>query len=117
MSIGRFKFISKLVDSTASPSAGIALLGGMRPVMLANKLTTSYFTDGESYMELDIDVSSSAVARGTAGLIIGALQQVVIDMAFVFQGTTPEELPERVWGTWRASRLDLEHASIPPPWL
>ena len=66
MIIGRFKFISKLVDSTASLSAGIALLGGMRPVMLANKLTTSYFTDGESYMELDIDVSSSAVAPASA---------------------------------------------------
>ena len=112
----RFKFVSRLVDSTAALSAGIALIGGMRPVLLANKLATTYYTDGESYLELTLDVRSSAVARGAAGLIVSALKNVVIDMCFLFEGREEEELPERVWATWRASRLDLDRAAIPPPW-
>ena len=113
----RFKFVSRLVDSTAALSAGIALLGGMRPVLLANKLSTKYFTDEESYLELTLDVRSSSIARGAAGLIVSALKNVVIDMCFLFEGRDEEELPERVWATWRASRLDLDRAAIPPPWL
>ncbi|KAB5538956.1 hypothetical protein DKX38_016489 [Salix brachista] len=42
---------------------------------------------GKNYLELDIDVGSSTVARGVASLVLGYLNNLVIEMAFVIQVT------------------------------
>ena len=40
---------------------------------------------GPTYMEVDIDVASSSVARHVVGLVSGASKSVVVDMAILLQ--------------------------------
>ena len=40
---------------------------------------------GPNYMEVDIDVASSSVARHVVGLVSGASKSVVVDMAILLQ--------------------------------
>ncbi|KAL6586390.1 hypothetical protein OROMI_001378 [Orobanche minor] len=55
---------------------------------------------------LGIDVGSSTVARGVVSLVLGYLNNLVIEMAFLIQGNTEEELPEVLLGTCRLNHLD-----------
>ncbi|KAJ8438412.1 hypothetical protein Cgig2_004522 [Carnegiea gigantea] len=65
---------------------------------------------GKNYLELDIDVGSSTVARGVVSLVLGYLNNLVVEMAFLIQGNTEEELPERLLGTCRINHLDVSRA-------
>ncbi|KAF9674883.1 hypothetical protein SADUNF_Sadunf10G0173500 [Salix dunnii] len=67
---------------------------------------------GKNYLELDIDVGSSTVARGVASLVLGYLNNLVIEMAFVIQGNNEEELPEILLGTCRLNHLDVSKAVL-----
>ncbi|OMO70969.1 hypothetical protein COLO4_28423 [Corchorus olitorius] len=60
--------------------------------------------------KVEIDVGSSTVARGVANLVLGYLNNLVVEMAFVIQGNTQEELPESLLGTCRLNHLDVSKA-------
>ncbi|KAG6397171.1 hypothetical protein SASPL_143336 [Salvia splendens] len=62
---------------------------------------------------IDVDIGSSTVANGVLGLVIGVITTLVVDMAFIVQGNTPEELPERLIGAVRISHLELSSALEP----
>ncbi|KAK4366548.1 hypothetical protein RND71_014428 [Anisodus tanguticus] len=62
--------------------------------------------------KLGIDVGLSTVARGVVSLVLGYLNNLVIEMAFLIQGNTPEELLEFLLGTCRLNHLDVSK-SIP----
>ena len=99
----RFKLIPQIVEGpwyvrTVTPSNVPALIG--------NKLTTTYIR-GENYFELDVDITSSIAANTIWSVVSGVTTSLVIDLAFVIQGNTPEELPEQVFGTVRLSRIAL----------
>jgi len=98
-----FKMIPQIVEGpwyvrTVTPSNVPALVG--------NKLTTTYFR-GKNYFELDIDITSSITANTIWSLVWRVTTSLVIDLAFVCQGNTPEELPEQIIGTVRLSRIAL----------
>ncbi|KAG5610658.1 hypothetical protein H5410_021939 [Solanum commersonii] len=57
--------------------------------------------------QLGIDVGSSIVARGVVSLVLGYLNNLVIEMAFLIQDNTSEELPEFLLGTCRLNHLDV----------
>ncbi|CAH9135947.1 unnamed protein product [Cuscuta epithymum] len=65
---------------------------------------------GKNYLELDVDVGSSTVARGVVNLVLGYLNNLVIEMAFLVQADTPEDLPEQLLGTCRLNHLDASKA-------
>ncbi len=54
-------------------------------------------------MEVDLDVGSSSVAATVVNLVQGATKSLVVDMGIVLEGHTPDELPESLLGTVRAS--------------
>nr|GMD38634.1 protein ENHANCED DISEASE RESISTANCE 2-like [Ipomoea batatas] len=60
--------------------------------------------------KLDVDVGSSTVARGVINLVLGYLNNLVIEMAFIVQADTAEELPEYLLGTCRLNHLDASKA-------
>ncbi|GFP95983.1 protein enhanced disease resistance 2 [Phtheirospermum japonicum] len=66
---------------------------GRKACLVGQALEINYFR-GKNYLELDIDVGSSTVARGVVSLVLGYLNNLVIEMAFLIQGNTEEELPE-----------------------
>jgi len=99
----RFKLIPQIVEGpwyvrTVTPSNVPALIG--------NKLTTTYI-HGPNYFELDIDITSSLTANTIWSVVSGVTASLVIDLAWVIQGNTPEELPEQIFGTIRLSRIVL----------
>nr|GMC48457.1 protein ENHANCED DISEASE RESISTANCE 2-like [Ipomoea batatas] len=78
---------------------------GKKACLIGQALEVNYFK-GKNYLELDVDVGSSTVARGVVNLVLGYLNNLVIEMAFLIQGNTPEELPEFLLGTIRLNHLD-----------
>ncbi|PIN08522.1 hypothetical protein CDL12_18895 [Handroanthus impetiginosus] len=82
---------------------------GRKACLIGQALEINYFR-GKNYLELGIDIGSSTVARGVVGLVLGYLNNLVIEMAFLIQGNTPEELPEFLLGTCRLNHLDASKA-------
>ncbi|XP_041997049.1 protein ENHANCED DISEASE RESISTANCE 2-like isoform X2 [Salvia splendens] len=82
---------------------------GRKSCLVGQALQMNYFR-GKNYLELGIDLGSSTVAKGVVGLVLGYLNNLVIEMAFVIQGDTAEELPEILVGTCRLNHLDAAKA-------
>ncbi|CAK9136107.1 unnamed protein product [Ilex paraguariensis] len=78
---------------------------GKKACLVGQALEVHYFR-GKNYLELGVDVGSSTVARGVVSLVLGYLNNLVIEMAFLIQGNTEEELPEFLLGTCRLNHLD-----------
>ncbi|XP_042422509.1 protein ENHANCED DISEASE RESISTANCE 2-like [Zingiber officinale] len=82
---------------------------GQKACLIGQALDINYFR-GSNYIELAVDVGSSTVARGVMNLVVGYLNSLVIEMAFLIQGNTQEELPESLFGTCRLNQLDVAKA-------
>ncbi|KAK2457681.1 hypothetical protein P8452_04438 [Trifolium repens] len=82
---------------------------GKKACLVGQALEIHYFR-GKNYLELDIDVGSSTVARGVASLVLGYLNNLVVEMAFLIQGNTQDELPEVLIGTCRLNHMDASKA-------
>ncbi|XP_022752867.1 protein ENHANCED DISEASE RESISTANCE 2-like isoform X2 [Durio zibethinus] len=78
---------------------------GKKACLIGQALEINYF-HGKNYLELGIDIGSSTVARGVVSLVLGYLNNLVIEMAFLIQANTEEELPEYLLGTCRLNHLD-----------
>ena len=57
---------------------------------------------------MDVDVGSSRAANSVVGMVQGATNHMIIDMAVVLEGHKEEELPEALLGTVRFSNLDMK---------
>ncbi|KAA3456639.1 protein ENHANCED DISEASE RESISTANCE 2-like isoform X1 [Gossypium australe] len=78
---------------------------GKKACLIGHALEMNYF-HGKNYLELGIDIGSSTVARGVVNLVLGYLNNLVIEMAFLIQANTEDELPEYLLGTCRLNHLD-----------
>ncbi|XP_010557338.1 PREDICTED: protein ENHANCED DISEASE RESISTANCE 2-like isoform X2 [Tarenaya hassleriana] len=78
---------------------------GKKACLIGQALDMNYFR-GKNYIELGVDIGSSTVARGVVSLVLGYLNNLVIEMAFLVQANTEEELPEYLLGTCRLNHLD-----------
>ncbi|KAH9753095.1 protein ENHANCED DISEASE RESISTANCE 2-like [Citrus sinensis] len=66
-----------------------------------------------SVPKINVDIGSSTVANGVLGLVIGVIATLVVDMAFLVQANTTDELPERLIGAVRVSHIELKSAVVP----
>uniref|UniRef100_A0A1J3GYR1 Protein ENHANCED DISEASE RESISTANCE 2-like n=1 Tax=Noccaea caerulescens TaxID=107243 RepID=A0A1J3GYR1_NOCCA len=82
---------------------------GKKACLIGQALEMNYFR-GKNYIELGVDIGSSTVARGVVSLVLGYLNKLVIEMAFLIQANTEEELPEYLLGTCRFNHLDASKA-------
>ncbi|KAF8676720.1 hypothetical protein HU200_046835 [Digitaria exilis] len=71
------------------------------------------YVRGPGYLEVDVDIGSSAVANGVLGLVFGVVTTLVVDMAFLIQANTYEELPEQVIGAARLAHVEPATAVVP----
>ncbi|XP_020584918.1 protein ENHANCED DISEASE RESISTANCE 2-like [Phalaenopsis equestris] len=83
----------KLIPYISTGSWIVKQSVGKKACLLGQALEINYFS-GRNYLELCVDVGSSTVARGVASLVLSYLNNLVIEMAFVIQGNSQEELPE-----------------------
>eukprot|EP00750_Incisomonas_marina_P016132 INCI19002.1.p1 GENE.INCI19002.1~~INCI19002.1.p1 ORF type:complete len:294 (+),score=59.11 INCI19002.1:163-1044(+) len=111
----RFKFIPNIVKCPFLVSAALRTLGGMRPVIIGNKLENQYYY-GKNYMELVINISSSKVAASITHICTGTLKNMIVDLGFLIEaGHEPEfenELPERMLGCVRFKNCDLKGSAV-----
>ncbi|KAG4941498.1 hypothetical protein JHK87_045369 [Glycine soja] len=87
---------------------------GNKPSLLGKALDIRYIR-GRNYLEVDINIGSSTVARGVVNLVLGYLNNLVVGMAFLIQGNTEKELPEVLIGTSQLNHLDTAKAFVVKP--
>lgn len=85
---------------------------GSRPVALGQIMELRYCS-GTNFLEIDANMGSSSVVRGVMGMVIGYINMLVVDMAFLIKGDSEEELPERILGAVRCSHIELTSAAPP----
>ncbi|CAH8360249.1 unnamed protein product [Eruca vesicaria subsp. sativa] len=96
----------KLIPHISKGSWIVKQSVGKKACLVGHALEVRY-TRGKNYLEVDVDVGSSTVARGVTNLVLGYLNNLVIEMAFLIQANTAEELPELLLGTCRLNYLDV----------
>ena len=101
----RFKLIPTVVDGSFIIKQAV----GSKPALIGNKLKCPY-TKGSNYFEIDIDIASNSVANTVVGMVRGVTKSLVVDIAFLFESQSEEELPETILGTVR-----LQHVSLDDP--
>lgn len=102
----------KLIPSVPKGSWIVRQSVGSTPCLLGKAVDITYIR-GVNYLEIDVDIGSSTVANGVLGLVCGVITTLVVDMAFLVQGNTYEELPERLIGAVRMSHIELSSAIVP----
>lgn len=110
----RFKLINRIVKGpwivrTAAGNHAACLLG---------KALTCRYIKGRNYLEIDVDMGSSTVANAILHLALGYVTSVSVDMAFLIESQSDEELPEKLLGAVRMAQIEMESAvyfPLPPP--
>ncbi|KAL6629675.1 hypothetical protein ACP70R_029440 [Stipagrostis hirtigluma subsp. patula] len=102
----------KLIPSVPKGSWIVRQSVGSTPCLLGKAVDCSYVR-GPRYLEVDVDIGSSAVANGVLGLVFGVVTTLVVDMAFLIQANTYEELPEQVIGAARLAHVEPATAVVP----
>ncbi|KAH9753019.1 protein ENHANCED DISEASE RESISTANCE 2-like [Citrus sinensis] len=102
----------KLIPSVPKGSWIVRQSVGSTPCSLGKAVNCNYIR-GSKYLEIDVDIGSSTVANGVLGLVIGVITTLVVDMAFLVQANTTDELPERLIGAVHVSHIELKSAVVP----
>lgn len=108
----RLKYFPQIKHAPWLVMQGVRSMGAERPTMLCRKLATRCH-NGPNYCEVDVDVGSSSIANAVTNLLLPALSSVTIEHAFIMEGLTAAELPERVLGCMRIQQADIAFSTIP----
>ncbi|KAM6553198.1 hypothetical protein CsatB_013960 [Cannabis sativa] len=101
----RFKLIPSIVEGYWMVKRAV----GTKACLLGKAVTCKYFKQ-DNFMEIDVDIGSSSVARGVIGLVLGYVTSLVVDLAILIEAKEEEELPEYILGTVRLNRIKPESA-------
>ena len=93
---------------------------GGKPAIIGNKLPVNWVyeraTKGKQlYLEADLDIVSSSAARGILSVTRSYTNVLTLDLGFVVQGNTPDELPEQMLVGVRLHGIDPCSSSPLPP--
>lgn len=77
-----------------------SVVGG-KPALIGTKLPVNYVYrpavgDDAMYLEADLDIAASSAARGILSVTRSYTEILTIDLGFVIQGNTEDELPEQM---------------------
>ncbi|KAF5748101.1 hypothetical protein HS088_TW04G00050 [Tripterygium wilfordii] len=104
----RFKIVNRIVKG---PWIVKKAVGNYSACLLGKALTCNYHR-GENYLEIDVDIGSSTIARAILHLALGYAMSVTIDMGFVVEAQSEEELPERLIGAVRVCQMEMSSALV-----
>lgn len=79
---------------------------GEQAVCIIGRALTCRYCVAENFFEVDVDIGSSVVASAIVHLAFGYITMLTVDLAFVIEGQTESELPERLLGAVRFSDLN-----------
>lgn len=96
-----------------------SVVGG-KPAIVGTKMPINYVYQPPSkgnaeYLEADLDIVSSSAARGILSVVRSHTKGITLDLGFVIQGNSEEELPEQMLTGTRLHGIDPITASHLPP--
>jgi len=93
----------KIVPSVVEGPWVVKSVVGGKPAIIGNKMPVSYYYqkaegDGDKalYLEADFDIVASSAARGILSCVRSYTQILTLDLGFVVQGNSEDELPEQM---------------------
>lgn len=99
----RFKLIPSIVEGYWMVKRAV----GTKACLLGKAVTCKYLRQ-DNFLEIDVDIGSSSVARSVIGLVLGYVTSIVVDLAILIEAREEEELPEYILGTVRLNRVRLD---------
>ena len=110
----RLKIVPRVVDGSWLVKQGV----GSRPAILGKTLKQRFYrgeAEGlrEGYFEVSVDCNSSPAAGRVVSLVKSYAKSIVVDLAFIVEAQTADELPERVIGCGRLAHVELSESLIP----
>jgi len=108
----RFKLVPEVQEAPMAIKGLInTLLGGLRPVLIGNKLTCTHYT-GKNYIEIDIDTGSSRIVSFAASSMVQAFSGITAFTGFLIEGREEDELPERMLAIHSLTKIAIGDVSI-----
>ncbi|KDP38628.1 hypothetical protein JCGZ_03981 [Jatropha curcas] len=101
----RFKLIPSIVEGYWMVKRAV----GTKACLLGKAVTCKYLRQ-DNFLEIDVDIGSSSVARSVIGLVLGYVTSIVVDLAILIEAKEEAELPEYILGTVRLNRVRLDSA-------
>ncbi|XP_019181698.1 PREDICTED: protein ENHANCED DISEASE RESISTANCE 2-like isoform X1 [Ipomoea nil] len=101
----RFKLIPSIIEGHWMVKRAV----GTKACLLG-KAVKCYYLREDNFLEIDVDIGSSSVARSVIGLVLGYAASLVVDLAILLEGKEESELPEEILGTVRLNRVTVDSA-------
>ncbi|KAF8036755.1 hypothetical protein BT93_C2462 [Corymbia citriodora subsp. variegata] len=101
----RFKLIPSIVEGYWMVKRAV----GTKACLLGKAVTCKYLRQ-DNFLEIDVDIGSSSVARSVIGLVLGYVTSIVVDLAILVEAKEESELPEYILGTVQLNRLTPDSA-------
>lgn len=96
----RFKLIPSIVEGYWMVKRAV----GTKACLLGKSVTCKYLRE-DNFLEIDVDIGSSSVARSIISLVLGYVTGIVVDLAILIEAKEETELPEYILGTVRLNRV------------
>ncbi|KNC86788.1 hypothetical protein SARC_01081 [Sphaeroforma arctica JP610] len=103
----------KLIPSVEKGSYILRKMVAGKPAIVGNKGLKNPYFHGDNWFEVDVDVNSDAHAREITSMAVGVTKSLVVDIAFLIESKTAEELPETIIGTVQFDRIALKSIAVP----
>lgn len=104
----RFKLVTRVEKG---PWVVKAVAGNFGALVLGKTLRCSYHR-GSNYFEIDVDLGSSAIMAAAVRLALGYVTSLKVDIGFVVEAQTEDELPEKLIGAVRVCQMELSSAFV-----
>lgn len=104
----RFKIVNRMIKGPWIVKTTV----GNYSACLLGKALNCYYHKGPNYLEIDVDIGSSAIATAILHLALGYTSSVTIDMGFLVEAETAEELPEKLFGAVRICQMEMSSATF-----
>lgn len=101
----RLKLIPRIVEGYWFVKRAV----GTKACLLGKAVTCSYVRQ-DNFLEIDVDIGSSSVARNIINLVLGHVTSIVVDIVILIEGRKENELPEYLMGATRVNHVELESA-------
>ncbi|KAF9614407.1 hypothetical protein IFM89_018552 [Coptis chinensis] len=101
----RFKLIPRIVEGYWMVKRAV----GTKACLLGKAVTCNYFRQ-DNFLEIDVDIGSSSVAKSIISLVLGYVTSLVVDLAILIEAKEEAELPEYILGTVRLNRVKPDTA-------
>ncbi|CAA3000252.1 Hypothetical predicted protein [Olea europaea subsp. europaea] len=104
----RFKIVNKIVKGPWLLKTAV----GNYTACLLGKALKCYYHRRPNYLEIDVDIGSSAIPTVILRLALGCVTAVTVDMGFLVESQSEKELLERLFGVVCICQMEMSSATF-----